>query len=346
MSSQNPNGWGIFAHEWAADLLARHAANGEVRHAYLFTGPPGVGRRTLALRLAQAINCTNPPAPGTPCGTCRACAQIERAQHPDLSILTPEEGSSTIKVEQVRALQHTLSLSPYEARYRVALLPDFERATASAQNALLKTLEEAPEKVILLLTAESAENLLPTIVSRCEVLRLRPAGVERLAAALAERWEVPPDEARQLAHLAGGRPGYALRLHEEPGLVTQHEDWLADLGTLLAAPLRERLAWVDANYKRPARETLRAMFQTWLSFWRDLMLVAAGSEAPLTNIEHADDLRALAGQIDFATAHARSADLERAFDRLDANVNARLLLENLLLDWPRVRDLTTDYTDY
>lgn len=338
MTSQTHNGWGIFAHEWAADLLARHVANGEVRHAYLFTGPPGVGRRTLALRLAQAVNCLTPSAPGQPCRTCRACTQIERLQHPDLSILTPEEGSNTIKVEQVRSLQHPLSLSPYESRYRVALLPDFERATVSAQNALLKTLEEAPEKVILLLTAESAENLLPTIVSRCEVLRLRPAGIERLEEALQARWDVPSDEAHQLAHLAGGRPGYALRLHQEPGLVTQHEDWLSDLGMLLGAPLRERLAWVESNYKRPARDTLRAMLQTWLSFWRDLMLIAAGSEAPLTNTAHAADLRALAGQIDFATAHARSADLERAFARLDANVNTRLLLENLLLDWPRLRD--------
>ncbi|HZW03382.1 MAG TPA: DNA polymerase III subunit delta' [Anaerolineaceae bacterium] len=338
MTTEKHSVWGVFAHEWAAELLARHAANGEVRHAYLFTGPPGAGRRTLALKLAQAVNCLNPAAPGVPCNACRACLQLERLQHPDLSILAPEEGSNTIKVEQVRALQHALSLSPYEARYRVALLLNFEQATISAQNALLKTLEEAPEKVILLLTAESAENLLPTIVSRCEVLRLRPASIERLAETLRERWDVPPDEARQLAHLAGGRPGYALRLHQEPGLVTQHEDWLADLGMLLAAPLRERLAWVDANHKRSSRDALRAMFQTWLSFWRDLMLASAGSDAPLTNVDHAADLRALAGRIDFATAHARIADLEQAFTRLDANVNARLLLETLLLDWPQIRD--------
>ena len=328
--------WDIFAHEWAADLLRQHVANGEARHAYLFTGPPGVGRRALALRFAQALNCLAPSAPGEACGQCRPCRQIAQLQQADLSIVQPEEDSSTIKVEQIRALQHSLSLTPYEARFRVGLLLNFEQATPSAQNALLKTLEEAPDKAILLLTADLAESLLPTITSRCEVLRLRPASIDDLDCALRERWGYPANEARLLAHLSGGRPGYAVNLHDQPGLLEQRELWLSDLGDLLGMPLRERLAWVEGGHERPEKDTLRAMLQTWQTFWRDLLLARAGSRAPLTNLDHEHDVRRLAAQMDLAVIRARTADLEQAQRRLDANVNARLLLETVLLQWPKL----------
>lgn len=168
--------WSIYGHEWAADLLGNHITHDAVRHAYLFCGPPGIGRRTLALKFVQALNCLQPPSPGEACGSCRMCQQTAREQQPDLHIIRIEEDASNIKVEQIRDLQRVLALSPYQARYRVALLLGFEKATPGAQNALLKTLEEAPEKAILLLTADSPDNLLPTIVSRCELLRLRPWG--------------------------------------------------------------------------------------------------------------------------------------------------------------------------
>ena len=108
-------------------------------------------------------------------------------QHIDLSVVQAEREGGILKVEQVRELQQTLSLMPYEAAYRVALLLRFQEANANAQNALLKTLEEAPARVVLLLTADSPESLLPTIASRCEVLRLRPLAVERLESELLAR---------------------------------------------------------------------------------------------------------------------------------------------------------------
>ncbi len=141
--------------------------------------PAWRGTPTLALRFAQAIDCTQPPAPGVSCGTCRMCTHLERMQQTDMSIVQAEEAGSTIKVDQVRDLQHSLSLMPYEASYRTAFLLNFQDATESAQNALLKTLEEAPSRVILFVTADAAENLLPTIVSRCEVMRLRPMALQQ-----------------------------------------------------------------------------------------------------------------------------------------------------------------------
>lgn len=325
--------WAITGHEWAANLLQGHIARSEVRHAYLLTGPSGVGRRTLALQFAQALNCLNPPEPGAFCGTCRACRQMAAMQHPDLTLVQAEKEGGTLKVEHIREIQQTLSLLPYEAHYRVALLLRFEEANPNAQNALLKTLEEAPQRVILLLTAESSESLLPTIVSRCEVLRLRPASLGVLQQVLEARG-VGAMDARLLAHLSGGRLGYALRLKDDPNRLDQRRAFIDDLIHMLSANRRERFTYAETIYRE--KEVLREAYQIWLSFWRDLMLHGASADLPLVNLDREAEIELLADLIDLPTARACIVNLEEAIQRLDSNLNARLLTEILLLDWPRV----------
>jgi DNA polymerase-3 subunit delta' len=328
--------WDLIGHEWAADVLAQQLAGGRMRHAYLITGPQGVGRRSLALRLAQAINCPQPTAPGQPCQTCRTCQQIERMQHPDLAVVQAETVGGTLKVDQVRELQHSLSLAPYEARYRIALLLRFEEAHLSAANALLKTLEEPPGRVILMLTAESAENLLPTIVSRCETIRLRAAGLDEAAAGL-QKLGVEPEQARLLAHLSGGRPGAALRLHAEPERLTRRAALLDAHMRLLAAPRRERFAYVESltrSRDERQRDSVREPIQVWLTFWRDVLLRAAGASAPIINLDRQTQVEWAAGRFGYVRAGQTVAALTRALERLERNVNPRLTGDVLMLDLP------------
>ena len=112
--------WNLIGHEWAVDMLQKHIVHGTVRHAYLFAGPPGVGRRTLALRFSQALNCETPTAPGIPCGECRNCKQIAAMQHPDLTVIQADTEGGTMKVDQIREARRLLTLKPYAANYRVA----------------------------------------------------------------------------------------------------------------------------------------------------------------------------------------------------------------------------------
>ena len=329
--------WNMLGHEWAVDMLHQHAARGDVRHAYLFCGPPGLGRRTLALRLAQALNCTRPISAGIPCGQCRDCKQIAAMQHPDMNVIEPTDKelnpdpSGIIRVEQIRNLQKTFNLKPYQSKYRVALFLRFEKANDNAANALLKTLEEAPAHAILLLTADNPEQLLPTIVSRCEILRLRPLSVSAIEADLLERG-VDEERARLLSHISGGRPGYARKLIDDITLLEKREERLDDLQTLLPAPRVAKFSYADKLSKD--KDAMRQTLLIWLSYWRDVMLRVAQAETPLINIDRNMEIEFLAGRLDLSTARRVIGDLESTLEKMDRNVNSRLLAEVLLLDWP------------
>ena len=331
-----PVNWGLLGHEWAVEMLKQHITHDSVRHAYLFSGPPGLGRRTLALRLAQALNCPQPVAPGEPCGTCKTCQQIERMQYPDLAVIQAEKEGGTLKVEQIRAIRQSLVLKPYQGSYRVALFLRFQEANANAANALLKTLEEAPAYVVLVLTADTPEQLLPTILSRCEVLRLRPLPVETVEGYLKEHG-ADPTNARLLAHISGGRPGYALRLMQDKDTLDFRAQRLEDLQWLLPSTRRARFAYAEklTERKNEAKEQLRETLQLWLSFWRDVLLCRAGAQTPLANVDYTAGIEALAGNLSLAEAHRLVVVAEGAIDQLERNVNPRLLAEVLLLDWPR-----------
>jgi DNA polymerase-3 subunit delta' len=330
--------WNMLGHEWAVDMLHQHAARGDVRHAYLFCGPPGLGRRTLALRLAQALNCTKPIAAGIPCGHCRDCKQIEAMRHPDMNVIQavdadglPKEGG-TLKVDQVREVQHSLSLKPYQAKYRVAMFLRFQEANDNAANALLKTLEEAPAHAILLLTADTPEQLLPTIISRCEILRLRALPVSAIESDLLERG-VDEERARLRAHISGGRPGYARKLVDDATVLEKREERLNDLQTLLPASRVEKFAYADKLSKD--KDVMRQTILIWLSYWRDVMLRVAQAETPLINIDRNMEIEFLAGRLSLSATRRVVGDLESTLEKMDRNVNARLLAEVLLLNWPR-----------
>lgn len=327
------NNWNLLGHEWAVDMLKQHLVRGTARHAYLFSGPPGLGRRTLALRFAQALNCPQPLAPAEPCGTCRDCRQTEAGQHPDLSIVQAESEGGTLKVEWVREVRKALALKPYQAKYRAALFLRFQEANDSASNALLKTLEEAPAHAVLILTADAPEQLLPTIVSRCEVLRLRPLKIEDVQREL-ERRGVESSEARLIAHVSGGRPGYALRLAKDKAALESRQARLDDLHRLLSASRVEKFDYAEKLARD--KESMRQALLVWLSYWRDVLLRASGASAPIANIDREQEIAALSSQLQLPGARKLVQAMELSLERLERNVNPRLLAEVALLDLPHV----------
>jgi len=325
--------WDLVGHEWAVEMLKKHVANGTTRHAYLFSGPPSLGRRTLALRFAQALNCQTPISAGVPCGQCRDCKQIEAMQHADLTIIQADAEGGTLKVDQIREARRTLTLKPYMAKYRVSIFLRFQEANDSASNALLKTLEEAPSYAVLILTADTPEQLLPTIISRCEVLRLRPLAVAEVQRALENRG-LENSRARLIAHISGGRFGYALRLTENDSVLEKREERLNELLTLLPASRVEKFAYAEKISKD--KDAMRQAILFWLSYWRDVMLRTAQAETPLVNIDRNLEIEDLASRMDLPSARLVVSGLENVLEKMDRNVNSRMLAEVLLLDMPKV----------
>ncbi len=336
--------WEMIGHEWAVDLLRGHIASSGLRHAYVFVGPDGIGKRTLALRMAQALACTAPPEPGGYCGACRACRLIERAQFPDLHIVELQPGESQITIDQVRELQRGLSLAPYEGRWRVAVLLDLHAANDEAQNALLKTLEEPPPRVVLVVTARSAEALLPTIVSRCEVIPLRGLPTAVLRQELEQRGEAP-EAARLIAALSGGRPGAALGLHADSDRMARRRQALDDLTRLLAASRAERFVYIDGLVGRKSpkgdldakRRRAVELLETWLSLWRDAILAGYKARVEPSNPDRTSDVARMLATVGPAEAAAFARAIERTIETIGRYANLQLALETLMLDLPTGR---------
>jgi DNA polymerase-3 subunit delta' len=238
-----------------------------------------------------------------------------------------------LKVDQVREVRRTLALKPYQARYRVALFLRFQEASEGAANALLKTLEEAPEYAVLILTADSPEQLLPTITSRCEVLRLRPLSIETIQVHL-QAHGADPEKARLIAHVSGGRPGYALQLLRDESALEFRAERLADLRHLLSSSRVQKFDYAEKMAKD--KETMRQTLLVWLSYWRDVLLRASGAKTNIANIDQEETLTTLARRLEMGRAKQVVTGMEMALKRLERNINPRLLAEVLLLDLPQV----------
>ena len=331
--------WNLIGHDWAVDTLIKHIQKGNVRHAYLFCGPDGVGRRSLALRFAQALTCPLSKETGEPCQSCPSCQRISRMQHPDLFIVSVPENRKEILIEQVRALQHDLSLAPYEAPYRIGMLLDFHNASMAAQNAMLKTLEEPTSRAILLVTASRPEDLLPTIASRCEVMLLRPARMDEVARTLEKETGTTKADAEKIARLSGGCYGQAMAMQRNPETVERIGNLIDDLLRVMAAPLHDRFAYAEelAVRKSATRDKLQATIRVWISFWRDVLMINGGAKEPIIHTDYHVALDRLAAEIPSAEIHAQLSRLEDALDQLDKNANSRMLAEVLVMDLPHLK---------
>lgn len=331
--------WGLIGHDWAEALLQRHIAQSAVRHAYLITGPAGLGKRSLAIRFAQALNCSYAESPGELCGRpdCRSCSLTPVERYPDLHLVAPD---GTTKIDEIRQLQAKLALAPYEGRWRVAILTDFHLATENAANALLKILEEPPPKVVLLLTAPDLSSLTLTVSSRCEQLALRSVERSAIEAALVQRG-VDLAEAGSLAALAAGRPGIAIALSEDPQRLEQRSLAVSELAGVLGAGRVERFAEVQRLIGRgplPAqRERVCHLLEVWSDVWRDWVHLGYGSAAKLYDPASA---KRLASGTPPVAPYELAAGLEaiaRAQSAVLDNANLRLTLEELMLTLPESR---------
>ena len=316
---------------------------GRIGHAYLLVGPPHVGKMTLALDMAAAVNCRQlADMHDGPCGDCEACTRIQRGVHADLNVLSVGGDPQTptrISIRQVREAENFLSVTPVEGGWKVIILEGAETLSAGqseSANALLKTLEEPPEKALLLLLSSAEEAILPTIRSRCRLLSLRPMAGDALADYLATRHGAEPERARWLARLARGCPGWAINALQDPSVLESRSTQLDGIAESEGTALDQRFSYANslAGGFSGDRESVRQTLYLWQGWWRDLLLVKEGVADHVQNGDRRAELESLAPNASSAAIVTFLRRLQETLTALDANANPRLALESLMLDVP------------
>ena len=333
--------WQVIGQTRVVTLLQRSLEEESLAHAYLLVGPPHVGKMTLALNLAQALNCQGTERP---CGECASCQKIASANHADVQVigLTQNVDSAEAKlrteigIDQIRQMQHSASLPPFEGKYKIFIIEGAEFLSTEAANCLLKTLEEPTGKVVFILLTTN-DGLLPaTVVSRCQRLELSPLAATEVETALNSRWGIEPQKAKLLARLSHGCLGWALSAALDDGLLQQRAEKIDRLLDIINADYEERFAYANqlAAQFTQNRGLVQEVLDLWLDWWRDLLLVKIGCSDIITNVDRLDKLVEIAEDYRLAQIKAFINSIQAAGEQLRQNANPRLVLEVLMLDMP------------
>ena len=335
------NAWGVVGQDAAVEVLRRAIAGGHFAHAYLFAGPPGVGKALLARRLAQTLVAPTAEDPTLPDLTARAAQQIEAGTSPDIERIAirgvcdesshdhSSDNSTRIRICQIRRLERVASLAPFAVSRRIFVVDGADDLQPEAAHAILKTLEEPPGDALLLLLASDVDALLPTIRSRCQEIVLRPLSHAGLAAALREHAGLPADKAASLARLSHGRYGLAMRMQADPSLAVLRQSATDEVRRLMRSNRNERFdvaGRFGAGWYRE-RESVLATIDLWRDWWREVLLATSGLDAAPEAVEDASGLTP-------ADAVRALRAVQTARQHLLGNTNATLALEVMMLDLP------------
>lgn len=319
---------GIIGHQDVIGHLQNAMKLEKISHAYIFNGEKGSGKKTIANIFAKALQCDGDGE--KPCGTCHSCKQAESGNHPDIIVVTHDK-PNTISVDDIREqVVNDVSVRPYSSQYKVYIIPEAEKMNVQAQNALLKTIEEPPEYVVIILLTSNAASFLPTILSRCVVLNMKPVPEEQVRKYLMEHVQIPDYEADICVAFAQGNIGKAVNLASSE----QFSEIKAAAIHLLTHVKDMDLTDISAAVKAVSefKVDIRDYLDILAIWYRDVLYFKATNDA--NGIIFKENVRAIKEQTRKCSYEGLELILEgiqKAKARLTANVNFDLTMELLFL---------------
>ncbi len=314
----------IRGHDRIIEVLRRSLRGGKTAHSYLFEGVPGCGRKKTAVALIQALFCT--ALPDDACGVCASCRKIDSGNHPDIHLISPLPDKRDISIDQLREMQRDLSLRPYEAPRKACIIEPAERMSVGAANSLLKTLEEPPGNALIILLTENAGMLLPTVRSRCQLIRFAPLSPEHVQSLL-ERSGMSSEAAVLVAPMSGGSLQRALELDNE-SLVARREAVLSrvsQLNTNQIATVFDAAEELSGN-----RDATLELLDMLLSFFRDAVHLGAGS-VEIVNRSIRPAIEAIATRRSFPRNLELLECIYETRRDVQRNANPKLALDHLFM---------------
>ena len=318
----------VVGHKDILKYISSAVENNRVSHAYILNGERGSGKKMLANLFAMTLLCET--GDNEPCGKCHSCKQAESGNHPDIIRVTHEKPNS-ISVDDIRTqVNNTVDIKPYQGPYKVYIIPQADMMTPQAQNAILKTIEEPPSYAVFLLLTENAETLLPTINSRCVMLKLRNIKDTLIKKYLMENLEIPDYKADMCTAFAQGNMGHAIMLANSDHFNEIREEAVQLLKHISEMELNEIVAAVKniSVYKLEITDYLDII----MIWYRDVLLYKATKE--IDKVVFKDQLQSIKEQArksSYEGIELILESLEKAKARLKANVNFDLVMELLFL---------------
>jgi DNA polymerase III subunit delta' len=316
----------VVGHPKPLEILRAALSGQRLHHAYLFLGPEGIGKRTVAMALARAIHCDE--SNGDSCGHCVNCARIDDANHPDVHVIGTLAGKKEITIQQMRELERKLRYRSFSGKRKIAIVEPAESLNPSAQNALLKTLEEPPENSLIILIAPNGGGLLPTLRSRCLRLSFTPLLRSEMAAFLKSSRGVDAEAAEFLAAMSMGSIGAAINL-DQATLIEKRRVWSGKLSALKHGDYQSASAAAEAfaASRDDALEFLR-----WAESWYRDLLVHAVTQSPndLINLDMLEQICREGAAVGTERALDAIARIGEAAGGIHRNLNRRMVLEKFL----------------
>ena len=329
--------WNISGYDHIISYFENAVKADRLGHSYLFLGPTGVGKSTLAINLAQLMNCRGP---NPPCGSCSQCSRIFKGIHSDVRILSVdrEADQRMIGLAAIREIQQESYLEPFEGDFRVYIVDGAEYLTDEASNRFLKLLEEPPPHVIFILLSTDSSLLLSTIVSRCHQIDFRPLPTNMVSTILRNQFGASEPESSMLAWLAEGRLGWAIRAKTEPGILEELSHVADKFLFLATAPIPERLEFAEelaSLFPKDPRKVQQILTQ-WIFWWRVLLLVRFDRNEFTQCPEAFMGIETVAKDYKPTESVQSIKAIQETSKLLDSNVNPRLALESLVLALPKL----------